>query len=236
MRNLSLILFITSTIIVNAAYALQTKPVKDNQTVFVKISSTEPSRIFVSGDRISKTRGMDGVYDLKKDDSLGEVFIQPSPSFQHKPFNLFVTTEQGHHYTLLLNPMGIPAETIELKPLSPSALLASRWERSSPYSDVLINLMHDMTNNNKPEGYAVIDLGKVKPKKLDNCLTMQLLTIYRGNHLQGEIWKLKNDGRGTIRLNPRQFYVDDARALSLNDESLDAGAETLLYRVVSHGE
>ena len=164
------------------------------------------------------------------------MFIQPSPNFQHKPFNLFVTTEQGHHYTLLLNPMSVPAETIELKPLSPSVLLASRWERSSPYSEVLIDLMRDMTNDTKPEGYAVSDLGKVKPKKLSHGLTMQLLRIYRGNHLEGEIWKLTNEGKETLRLHPRQFYADDVRAVSLVTESLGVDDETILYRVVSHGE
>ena len=61
MRNFFLMILVASTACFNAAYAFQTKSVKDNQTVFVRISSVEPSRIFVSGDRISKTRGMDGV-------------------------------------------------------------------------------------------------------------------------------------------------------------------------------
>ncbi len=236
MRKVSQLIFLVSLMGFNTADALQIKSVKDNQTVLVTISSSEPSRIFVLGDRISKTRGMDGMYDLKKDEGLGEIFIQPSQNALHRTFNLFLTTEQGHQYTLRLNPLNIPAETIELKPLSPAALVADHWEKNSPYSDVLIHLMQAMKNQIKPEGYAVISLAPVKSKKLSPCLTMQLLTLYRGNHLQGEIWKIKNEGRGIVRLNPRQFYVEDTRALSLTDESLECGAETLLYRVVSRGE
>ena len=236
MRKLVFIIFVTSVMVMNMTYAMQVKAVNDNQTVFVKISAKEPSRIFVAGDRISKTRGIDGIYDLKKDETQGEIFIQPLPPYQHKSFDIFVTTEQGHHYTLLLNPVDSPAETIEIKPLSPSIAVASRWEKNAPYSDVLTHLMSDMAKSETPEGYAVIQLGKVKPKKLNDGLTMQLLTLYRGNRLQGEIWQLKNTGKKTLYLHPRQFYATGNRAVSLNDESLDAGDETILYRVVSHGE
>jgi conjugal transfer pilus assembly protein TraK len=216
-------------------YALQAKAVKDNQTVFVEISTTEPSRIFVQGDRITKTRGVDGLYDVKSDDTGGEIYIQPNPAFQNKAFNLFITTEQGHHYTLFMKPLGIPAQTIKLKPLSPSAEIAKHWEVNSPYSDVLIKLVRDMRNDDLPEGYAVIDLGKVKPKLLPSGLSMQLLKIYNGNHLEGEVWRLKNDGRNTLTIKPREFYNDDTRSVSLIDENLNCGEETILYRVVSRG-
>jgi type-F conjugative transfer system secretin TraK len=222
--------------LLNAAfsYALQIKSVKDNQTILVKISSNQPSRIFVTGDRISKTHGIDGAYDINKDENNGEIFIQPTPAYQHKTINLFVATELGHSYTLLLNPMDIPAENIELKPLSPSMKQADHWERNSPYVQTLINLMNSMVEDEEPEGYAVIELGVAKAKKLPSGLTMQLLTIYRGNHLQGEIWKLKNESRSVIYLNPREFNQENMRSASIEDESLSCSDETFLYRVMNH--
>jgi conjugal transfer pilus assembly protein TraK len=226
---LVMIFFILSGI----AEALQVKPIQDNKTVLVKIASKEQSRIFVKGDRILVVRGLDGAYDLKKDDDLGDIYIQPSPYYQHKIFNLFITTEQGRTFSLLASPLDIPAETIELKPLSPSLTLAKRWETNSPYAETMVNLISAMVNHANPDGYAVIHFGKIKPKKLNNCLTMQLLTMYRGDHLQGEIWKVKNKSQKSVYVTPRIFYQDNVRALSLSDEKLLPEDETFLYRVVS---
>jgi type-F conjugative transfer system secretin TraK len=177
---------------------------------------------------------VNGAYELIKDERLGAVFIKSTPFYLHKSFNIFVTTELGHTYNLLLTPMNIPAENIELKPLSPSLFMAGRWEKNSPYIDTLIHLMNNMVNGIKPEGYAVINLPKIKPKKISSGLTMQLITLYRGNHLQGEIWHLKNENQRSLYLKPREFFQYDSRAISLLDEVLHCGDETYLYRVVDH--
>ena len=235
MRNFTLVFVLIYILGATTSFALQIKAIKDNQTVSAKISAKELTRIFVSGDRIQSTRGVNGAYELIKDEKLGAVFIKSAPFYLHKPFNLFVTTELGHTYNLLLTPMDIPAENIELKPLSPSMIVASRWERNSPYLETLIRLMNNMANEIKPEGYAVIDLPNIKPKRLPSGLTMQLVTIYRGSHLQGEIWRLKNTCRNTLYLKPREFFQDNVRAISLENETLRCFEETYLYRVVDHG-
>jgi len=180
-----------TSVLISTSFALQVKPVKDNQTVMVKVSAKELSRVFVSGDRILNVRGLDGAYELKRDDNLGEIYVQPTIYYQHKAFNLFITTEKGHTYNLFLTPLDVPAESIEIKPQSPSLKLADRWEKNSPYGQTIIELMGYMSNGDHPEGYAVVSLGKIKPKKLASCLTMQLLTIYRGNHL-GLEYKLQD--------------------------------------------
>jgi len=228
------LLFIFLSIMSHLTYALQVKSIKDNRSVLVKIAAKEQSRIFVYQDRISSVRGLDGAYDLKKDEKLGDIYIQPTAYYQNKAFNLFITTEQGHTYNILATPLNIPSETIELKPISPSHLIASRWEKNSPYSQTIINLINSMANETNPDGYAVINLGKVKPKKLSDCLTMRLLTLYRGDKLQGEIWLVKNEGRIFTHIRPRDFYQDNVLGASIQNEELSVHAETLLYRVVSN--
>jgi len=234
MRKFIMIIFLFITYL-PLSLAVQLKPVKDNAKVDATISSTELSRIFVSGDRIQSTRGINGAYELMKDEQQGSIFIKPSAYYAQRGFNLFVTTEQGHNYNLFLTPKNIPAETIELKPLSPSPHLANRWEKNLSYVDTLTQLMTFMANDAQPEGYAVVRLGKVKPKRLPNGLTMALTTLYRGGHLQGEIWRLKNTCRKTLHLRPRDFFQDKARAISLENETLNLGDETSLYRIVDHG-
>ena len=130
--------------------------------------------------------------------------------------------------------MDVPSENIEIKPVSPSKKIASRWEENMPYTQSMVELMRAMRNDDQPEGYAVINLGKVKPKKLGGGFSMQLLTLYRGGFLQGEIWKLKNDSGHTLYLHPREFYQNNVRAASIVDETLKNCDETILYRIVSN--
>lgn len=217
-------------------YAIQIKPVKDNRTVLVNISSKEQSRLFVYNDRISTVRGLDGAYDIKKDEKQGDIYIKPSLYYQHKAFNLFITTEAGHTYNVLATPLDIPAETIELKPLSPSRIIASRWEKNSPFAQTIINLINAMLNETNPDGYAVVSLGKVKPKRLSNCLTMRLLTLYQGDQLQGEIWLIKNESKVNARVQPRDFYQDNVVGASIQNEELKPNDQTLLYRVVGYDD
>jgi len=214
------------------AFALQVKPVKDNQTISAKISTKELSRIFVSNDRIQATRGISGAYELMKDEQQGMVFIKPTAFYGNRSFNLFVTTEHGHTYNLLLIPMNIPAESIQLKPMSPTIRLAERWEKNSPYVDMLIQLMNSMVNEKRPDGYVVVPVqGKIYrfPE-----FTMQLVTVYKGSHLQGEIWCIKNCTKKSLYLKPNQFFQSNTRAIALEDETLAVGEETYLYKVNNH--
>ena len=213
-----------------SVFALQTKDIKDNQTAFFKISMKELTRIFVEGDRIQSVRGLEGNYQLTKNEAHGAIFIKP---IQLKPFNVFLTTEAGHNYTLFLTPIDIPSEVIQLKPLSPVKVRAEQWEKNSPYVDAIIQLITSMANVTKePEGYAVIHVNADKPKKLPSGMTMQLKTVYQGNDLQGEIWQIKNAYCHPVKIKIREFYQSNVRAIALQDEHLKNCGSTYLYRVV----
>ena len=215
------------------SYAVQVRPAKDNQTISAKISAKELSRIFVTGDRIQATRGINGAYEIIKDDKQGMIFIKPSPYYASRPFNLFITTEIGRTYNLLLVPTDIPAETIEIKPKSPAIKIASKWEKNSPYVDKLIQLINAMVNELEPEGYAVSEV-TTNPIRVKD-ISMQLVSVYRGSHLQGEVWCIKNISRHTIYLSPNQFFDKHVRAVALEREMLSCGDEVYLYKVGDHG-
>lgn len=227
----SLVIFIICS---QSALALQSKTIKDNQTVFVKISSKELTHIFVKNDHILSVRGIDGAYQITKDEVQGAIFIKPTPFYQNRAFNLFISTEEGHSYTLLLSPLDIPAENIELRSLSPSKKLAEHWEKNSPYSEIIISLMKAMENGDYPEGYAVIPMDKIKSKRLDSGLTMQLVTLYQGAKLQGEIWLVKNTCRRKNYAFPQYFYQDNVRAISVVNEEVNYNDSTYLFRIVDH--
>lgn len=215
------------------AYALQVRQAKDNQTISAKISAKELSRIFVTSDRIQATRGINGAYEIIKDDTQGMIFIKPSPYYANRPFNLFITTEIGRTYNLLLVPTDIPAETIEIKPKSPAIKIASKWEKNAPYVDKLIQLINAMVNEVEPQGYAVSEAA-TKPIKVKD-ISMELIAVYRGSQLQGEIWCIKNISRNTIHLSPSQFFDKTVRAIALEADMLPCGDEVYLYKVSDHG-
>jgi len=229
------ILFFVLIYVLNLpAFALQIKEAKDNQAVTANVSSKELTRIFVDGDRIQNIRGVQGTYELTKDEKLGAVFIKLSPMFLKRPFDIFVTTELGHTYNLLLTPRDIPAESIELKPLSSALIVAKHWERNSPYVETLIQLIHYMINDIGPAGYAVINFPNIKQKYFHPGLNMQLVTIYRGANLEGETWRLKNSCCKTLYLNMQDFFDHRVRAISLDKKILHCNEETYLYRVINH--
>jgi len=223
-----------------SAHALQVKAAKDNETLLFIISAKDYSKILVTGDRIISVKGKNHLYEVKEfkgQHDEGVLYLRPT--FPQKKFSLFITTVQGHHFTLFLQTMDTPAETIEIKPLSSAKTIATQWEANLPYTQKMLELMRAMVSETQPEGYAVIELKKAKPTKKGKGLAskglgMQLVTLYRGGFLQGEVWKLKNEIGHTLYLHPRQFYHNKVRASSLGNETLRKSEETMLYRIVGN--
>lgn len=212
--------------------ALYVKPIVDNQMAALVISDHELTRIFVNNDRILAVRGINGAYLLNKDESQGEIFIKPTPLTQGKTISLFITTEQGHNYTLLLAPADIPARAIELKPTSGSKL-AERWEKNSNYQELISGLITAMVNGKTPDGYAISIPKKPKPLKF-KLISVTLNAIYTGKYLRGEILVIENKSATTISLVESQFYQLGTRAIALLEQNLPPKATTLLYRVMSN--
>jgi len=211
--------------------ALQLVPIADDQTKNITISAYELSRIFVKGDRIQNARGLEGAYILTKDSGQGQIYVKPTSSYQQKPFNLFLTTEQGHNYNLFITAQGLPGQDIELKPNTPSKEAVS-WEKSSAYSQVLVKLITNMVNGDAPEGYAVLDTGKKEKSVRYDQFIVKLQKTYRGNHLYGEVLLVQNQCNYPINLSETIFYQAGTRAIALLRTNIPAEGQTMLFRVM----
>jgi len=212
--------------------ALYVKAMADNQTAALVISQRELTRIFVAQDRILAVRGLDGAYLLNKDENQGEIFIKPTPLYQHQAISLFITTEQGHNYALLLVPADIPARTIQLKATTGSRL-AERWEKNNNYNELMLTLITAMVNHQAPDGYVVFMPRKIKAIKVGK-IWVSINQIYRGKYLRGEVLRLENRGASQAELRETQFYQVGTRALALRETVLPPRAATWLYRVMSN--
>jgi len=212
----------------NEALSLEMQSAFDNQSIFAKVSANSLNRIFVTHDRIQSVRGIDGTYQLIEDPKTGNIYLKTS----FKPFNLFITTEGGHTYNLFLTPIAIPAETVQINPLSPNKKLAENFEKNTPFIKAITLLMTGMLNGDAPIGYAIVPI-KQAPHKLSRIFTIQLKTLFQGVHLQGQIWEIKNKVCRPIALVLPKFYFPGVRALALKSEVLPSCGVTMLYRVAS---
>ena len=211
--------------------------VTDNSSVRVKVSSKEPTRISVVGDRIATLRGADGAYTYTNDNTQGAIYIKPTVAYQNSPFYLFISTEQNHNYVLVMDPKpGFSASMLVLKPKNTGSTAETHLETSAPYTEFLTKLMSSMATLHEVEGYDISYVKDAKITRLGYQLTLTLKALYEGPHLKGEIYEVKNDSINTVSLAERAFYQPEDRAIAVRDYTIPAGGKTLLYKVVSNGE
>ena len=224
----------SSILFSSTAFALQIKSVVDNETVTAKISSLDVTRILVEGDRIKSVRGVKGAYTHENDEINGEIFIQPTPFYQDRGFTTLIETEQGRHFTLLLNPIPVPSDTLMLVPKGVGKFKAGKFEKANNYESMLANLMREMTNDSIPDGYSVREIDSKKIYAIGNIATLSLKTIYEGLKYQGEIYTLTNTQSYPITLDERTFFKIGTRAVSLENITVPAHNTIRVLRVVSH--
>jgi type-F conjugative transfer system secretin TraK len=217
-----------------SSYGLEIKAVKDNATVQSTVSSKSLNRIYVTTDRIAEVYGLEGAFKIEKDEVQGSIYLIPLGYFRNNPFNVFLRTEHGHNYGLLLTPEEIDAKTIAIKPLSPATLQARRWELSTPYEITLIKLVNMMRLHRTPDGYAVIELGSKHAIQNSSPLSYQLKTIYKGDNLEGQVWLVKNISKQSVMLNPNRFNDKRVLAASFDKATLMPDQVSELYWVKRH--
>lgn len=232
MRKLSLFLLMLS--FSHNSFALQIRSVVDNETTTAKISSVDVTRIFVQGDRIRSVKGVKGAYTRENDEANGEIYIQPSAEYQSRAFTILIDTEAGRHFTLLLNPISAPSETLMLVPKGVGTQRAEQFEQASPYDLTIKNLVKSMKLGDVPSGYSVTGVDDKKVYQFGHDFKVKLKTVYQGLHLRGEIYEVTSISSAPVQVDERQFYKTGARAISLDTIVIQPKSTINLYEVVSH--
>lgn len=232
--------FLFELLLEPSCFALQTVSIADNQTRNITVSAHELSRIFVEGDRIQNVRGLEGAYILTKDIVQGQIYIKPTSPYQAKAFNLFITTEQGRNYNLVVTASAVSGQDIELKPSTPGKEV-ELWEKNTEYSQVLVKLITGMINDEVPSGYLVVypdrkakRAKEVKKAIKHNKLTISLQKRYLGKYLSGEVFLVQNKSNDSVNLNEAMFSQTGARAIAFLPSVLPAKGQTMLFRVTSN--
>lgn len=215
------------------AFAAQEFSVKDGDTVNIKISSTELTRVSIYGEgRIEKVWGAAGILDIQPDKEKGEIFIRPN-QVAAPALSFFVRDDMGSTYTLVAIQHDIPSETVILKPKG--SRVAKQFQdnyRSTPFIKTVKDLMRSMALGQDQDGYS-IEFGESKEIPLWRETKIQLETTYTGYELLGEVYSVRNISDKDIVFSEKEFldFGDRVYAVALERLSIGIDETTLLYVV-----
>ncbi len=218
--------------ITSPAAAIQIIDVVDGQSVAIRISAREMTRIAMAdGGRIAHFWGLDDRAVVEPDKEEGQIFLRLKAGAPKKAFSFFIKDNRGETYTILAAPVDIPADTVMLRPKSRGSKTeyVGRNE-AAPYKTKLKRLMRDMLRGAVPEGYQPELLSSRVPLWKETKFT--LITRYRGTYL-GEVYRLSNVSKQVVRVEEREFgaLADDIRAVSIEQHELKPGETTLVYLI-----
>lgn len=212
--------------------AAQEFRVKDGDTITVKISSRELTRITVGGEgRIDKVWGSVGVLEIQPDKEGGEIFVRPSPTAP-TALSFFVRDDLGATYTIVAQQHDIPSETIILKPAAPRKSVGRGSEyRSTPFVERVKKLMKGMALGEAIDGYSFEDTEKKVPLWAETNIVLH--RVYTGYDLLGEIYSIENTSDKEMVFHEREFldFGDHVQAAALERMKLAKGETTFLYVV-----
>lgn len=180
-----LIYLITATTCLWAAHAgaVQFRVSEGDAEIMAHVSKREITRIALRGDRISGVVGKQIGFRIEHDTNSGDMFLVPNDGADLvMPINLFLSSEAGHTYQLLLTPLDIPAEQIVIvgKP-GPRADIDE-----APRREALATLVRAMINGDFLEHYTAVtptlsDLDYISPQ----INAAEIIEVRQGAYFRG---------------------------------------------------
>jgi type-F conjugative transfer system secretin TraK len=201
--------------------------VESELRINANIALNQLNRIQVFEDRITQVFGDDNTFSSETDTENGQIFIKAK---DEKPLFLTIVTENGASIDLALNPIEIEAQTLILK--TTASLKPSTEDKTKSYSDKIIALMKAMHQGSSIDGFTPL---KATKRECVESLTLELQSIYQGDEIQGEVWRVTNTSHKTQTLTEKQFSTEPGiAALALQTLILEPYASTQLFKVKTH--
>lgn len=214
------------------AHALQLVEVADGQTVTVKVSSRDLTRLAMAdGGHIARVWGLEDHMQVQPDRQGGQVFLRPVPGASHQAFSFFVRDDRGATYTVLAVPVDMPSDTVLLRAKAQLAETAAHTStRALAYITGIKSLIRAMARGGVPDGYVPTALDTPVPLW---AKTRLVLVARFSGALTGEVYRLTNLSKKPMRLDERELgdLVDDVEAVAIADPVLAPSATTRVYLV-----
>lgn len=233
-----LLLLASQTNLLAAGRDPQIIAVSANETVQGVISLKEPSRIAVESGRIRAFDHRGGAVEIKRDKFTGEIRVVP-PENDRSPINLFITTERGDTYTLLLSVTDVPAQTVILRDAvytksntkqntGPKVLVSREHETS------LLNLVTALARGSSPSYVDVV------PKNVEYRLWQEgkfvLINSWLAKSMVADRFMLTNVSNDVMRVTEAEFFKQGVYAVGVDAHELTPGSRTYIYIVRERAE
>jgi conjugal transfer pilus assembly protein TraK len=140
------------------AWALQVLPVRDGETAFARIAADDLTRIALSEGRIQSWHALKGRLAIEKNARTGQIYVRPLD--RGEPASLFLTADSGATYSLTLQPVDMPAESLILKDPARRAAKPSMAEQADSRQRLVKELALMMAADTLPGDMEVRELGE----------------------------------------------------------------------------
>jgi len=215
--------------------ALQVLDARDGVSVAAKLSQREVTRIKVEGVAIGEVFGdvfndkanPNGEVIVETDPAKGELYLRPVSSAATKPINLFVSTAHAT-YTLLLQPVDMPADTIVLRDRTPRVTRSARDPSKAPnhvraLTALLVAMASDTPSAETRVEDTAIDVGLWQDTRFT------LLRRFEMPGLIGERYLLTNLGEKTLALESRWFNKEGVLGVAVEQSTLEPKASINVF-------
>ena len=199
--------------------------VKDSSEILGSISNMESNRLSLGGDRVSHVIRTDtSSYQIKNDPDTGDIFLLPNRK-TNKPQNLFISSEQGYTYKLILVPSAVPAQQILLH--NPALDRKEETKGESQYYSYLAEKIKQLALQ------PFSRRAKVLLKKQTATYTVSLLTRIEEGSLVFFKGVVTNTSPHTITVNKNTIRFKGRRALWIASTVLQPKTETQFVIAIS---
>lgn len=218
-------------------HALTTETFKENTDLQMSLSNSNYNRLTVRNDKIIAAHFPEGRMAVRNEED-GSLYVMLA---SNEPFTLFLTTENGHHFSTTVTGIEELGQTVEFVPqtnvvISQALSRPLAKEAAQPANAIVSNLMNQMISQQKPMGFDESHhFGRVI--RLKNNLKLTPKTTFKGLGLEGEVMALYNGGKLPIDVLESWFVDKNVKAVSLSKTTILPKETVMLYRVseLNHG-
>jgi conjugal transfer pilus assembly protein TraK len=227
--TLTLVIALLLFTFANYANAMQVIDVRDGDNVTIKISQREITRLKVQNARIEKIRFRDGQLAIESDPARNEAYIRVPQGQMGVPMtrsvSVFITTDTGATFMLLLEPSDIPATAVVLRAKVANGILGEEGTKEG-YRGALKSRIVAMANDELSDA-DVEEIGV--PQALWKNTSFTLQRRYKWDSVTGEVYTITNTGKTPMVMLEREFYQPGVLAVAMDRLNLAQNESTRVY-------
>jgi len=215
-----------------SARALQVVEAVEGQTVIAKVSAREITRIAIDRGRVRGVTGLEGQLVVEKDEHTGSIYVRIADPA--RPVNLFLTSDAGRTYALVLQPVDIPADTVLLRDRTARpALEPSAVERAGSHEKMVKAIIVALATD------QILPDMELRPAGREVALWREaqffLERSYLGRNIVGDRYRLTNVSTAPMGLAEAELYKPGVLAVAIEQLNLAPGEATNVFVVRERG-